>query len=149
MVKRIGWDIKFDAVPEWALELYGRKVFKEIGAENIHSESALRLSLHLTTPKLIKKFDGFCPGAMPLTANALESPEAFYKFHISFLPAMKRLRTAGLECLNEEYAALTEFPTRPVEWASDKVLHCGEDPIYLRKDLIELHTDERWKKEAR
>ena len=30
LVRRLGWDIKFDAVPEWAIELHGRKVFKEI-----------------------------------------------------------------------------------------------------------------------
>lgn len=42
------------------------------------------------------------------------------------------------------------MPRKQVDWDNTaSILYFKEDPIYLRKDIVELHTPERWRKDGR
>ena len=49
----------------------------------------------------------------------------------------------------KEIDSLTIMPSKAVDWESGDVLYLKEEPIYLKKDVVELHTVERWYKELR
>lgn len=72
------------------LLVYEQKVFQEIKLEKTTSESSLKSSEHLVTPNLLKKYQGFCPGAMPLTSKCLDSVQEFNELHISVIPCEMR-----------------------------------------------------------
>ena len=44
---------------------------------------------------------------------------------------------------------LKRMPPKQLAWDKDKLLDFKEEPIYLKKDIVELHTNERWRKEKR
>lgn len=41
------------------------------------------------------------------------------------------------------------MPEKQVDWQKDEILYFKEEPVYLQKDIVELHTDKRWRKEGR
>ncbi len=42
------------------------------------------------------------------------------------------------------------MPIKFANWDNiDEILYFKDEPIYLKKDIVELHTSERWLKEAR
>lgn len=38
-------------------------------------------------------------------------------------------------------------PKKVVDWKNDGVLTFRNEPLFLKKDIVELHTAERWRKE--
>lgn len=61
---------------------------------------------------------------------------------------MRGLRRLGGNSHNEkEVDSLLMMPEKTVDWVNDGVLYLKDDPIYLKKDVVELHTVERWYKE--
>jgi len=41
------------------------------------------------------------------------------------------------------------MPNKAVDWNKDDILYLKEEPIYLKEDIVELHTVERWYKDLR
>ena len=120
----------------------------------------MKNSKYFTTPASLLKYQGFCPGAQPLTKESFYgSAETFKEFHISVEHCSRRdgdrAELQGLRRLGDnpqqekEIDSLTIMPSKAVDWESGDVLYLKEEPIYLKKDVVELHTVERWYKELR
>lgn len=41
------------------------------------------------------------------------------------------------------------MPSKFIDWQTSKVIYLKEDPVYLKKDIVELHTEERWRRDGR
>jgi len=54
-----------------------------------------------------------------------------------------------LKYLNQEFQALTLMPSKFVDWQTSQVIYFKEDPVYLKKYIVELHTEERWRRDGR
>ena len=41
------------------------------------------------------------------------------------------------------------MPSEIVDWAKDEIVYFKDEALYLKKDIVELHTSERWHKDGR
>ena len=46
-------------------------------------------------------------------------------------------------------AGLNMMPKKLVDWNKDEIIYFKEEAIYLKKDITDLHTIERWRKDGR
>ena len=120
----------------------------------------MKNSKYFTTPNTLLKYQGFCPGAQPITkASFYGDTQTFKDYHISVelcehrdgqRPDLQMLRRLGDIENNEKLIdSLIIMPTKAVDWNKDDILYLKDEPIYLKKDIVELHTVERWYKEQR
>ena len=49
----------------------------------------------------------------------------------------------------ELLAGLNMMPKTPVDWDKDEIIYFKGEAIYLKKDITDLHTIERWRKDGR